>query len=136
VAPPLVHTSRAAAFGDLDGDGAVDVVVVNRDGPVHVLQNVAPGRGHWIRFAVLERHGRDALGAELRIELGDRTLRRDVRTAYSYCAASDPRIHLGLGSRTEISRVEVRWPTGEREVFGPFGSDQDVVLRQGSGASR
>jgi hypothetical protein len=59
----LPATSRAAAFGDVDGDGAVDVVVVNRDAPAYLLLNVVPDRGHWIRFRVLERSGRDALGA-------------------------------------------------------------------------
>ena len=129
VAEPLVHTSRGAAFGDLDGDGGVDVVVVNRDAHAYVLRNCVPQRGHWIRFEVLDRAGRAALGAELRIELGSRTLRRDVRSAYSYCSASDPRVHVGLGALTRVERVRVRWPEGTEESFGPFEVDREFVLR-------
>lgn len=138
VAEPLVHTSRGAAFGDLEGDGGVDVVVVNRDASPYVLRNVVPRRGHWIRLRVLEEHGRDALGAELTLELGPegdgRTLRRDVRSAYGYCAASDPRVHVGLGARTAVARVRVRWPGGETENFGPFEADREVTLARGKGA--
>jgi len=129
VAEPLVHTSRGAAFGDVDGDGGVDAVVVNRDADVYVLRNCMPRRGHWIRFEVLDRDGRDALGAELRIELGQRTLRRDVRSAYGYCSANDPRVHVGLGATTRVERVRVRWPEGNEETFGPFEVDREVVLR-------
>lgn len=129
VAEPLVHTSRGAAFGDLDSDGGVDIVVVNRDADVYVLRNRVLRRGHWIRFEVLDRDGRDALGAELRIELGTRTLRRDVRSAYGYCSASDPRVHVGLGAASHVDRVRVRWPEGDEQTFGPFEVDRDVVLR-------
>ncbi|HEX6885913.1 MAG TPA: CRTAC1 family protein [Planctomycetota bacterium] len=136
VAGPLVHTSRGAAFGDLDGDGGVDVVVVNRDAPAYVLRNVVARRGHWIRFRVLDARGADALGAELRIELAGRTLRRDVRSAHGYCSASDPRVHVGLGEASGVARVRVRWPDGRERSFGPFEADRDVVLAPEEGGAR
>lgn len=132
----LVHTSRAAAFGDIDGDGGMDVVVVNRDAFAYVLRNVVPDRGHWARFRVLDGNGRDALGAELRIEVEGRSLRRDVKSAYSYCAANDPRVHVGLGDVANIRRVRVRWPGGREESFGPFEVDRDHILRAGEGTER
>ncbi len=127
-AEPVVATSRAAAFGDLDNDGGVDVVVVNRDARAHVLHNVVPDRGHWVRFRVLDRHGSDALGAVLTLKLGDRTLRRDVRVAYSYCAANDPRVHFGLGEETSARDVEVLWPGGRSQQLGDFAADRDYVI--------
>ncbi len=105
---PVQHTSRGAAFGDIDGDGDVDVLVVNRDGPTYLLVNRAGSRGHWISFRVLEEQGRDALGATVEVRLGGRALRRVVRTAYSYCSANDPRVHFGLGERTSVDEVSVR----------------------------
>jgi hypothetical protein len=99
---PIIETSRAAAFGDVDNDGAVDVLVVNKDAPASLLRNVAGGRGHWIMFRVLDERGRDAFGATVSVTLGDRRISRDVRTAYSYCAANDPRVHVGLGSATGV----------------------------------
>ncbi|MBM3808370.1 MAG: CRTAC1 family protein [Acidimicrobiia bacterium] len=129
-APALVATSRAAAFGDLDNDGGIDIVVANRDAAPHVLRNVAPGRGRWLLLRVLERNGRDAIGATLSIAAGGRTLRRDVRTGYSYLAANDPRIHVGLGGLTNVESVTVHWADGSQQRFGPFDADRIVELRR------
>ncbi len=131
---PLAAAARAAAFGDVDNDGGVDVLVVNRDGPVHLLRNVVAGRGHWISFRVLDERGGDALGAVVEVRLGERRLRRLVRTAYSYLAASDPRAHFGLGAASAVRDVAVSWPDGARERFGDFDGDQIRVLRRGEGA--
>ena len=135
-AQPLVATSRAAAFGDLDNDGGIDVVVANRDAAPHLLRNVAPARGRWLLLRVLERSGRDAIGATLSITAGGRTIRRDVRTGYSYLAANDPRVHVGLGDLRGVDGVSVRWIDGTRERFGPFDADRVVDIRRGSGVAQ
>lgn len=129
----LIAASRGAAFGDLDNDGGIDVVVGNRDATPHVLRNVAPARGHWLLLRVIERQGRDAIGATLSIAAGARTIRRDVRTGYSYLAANDPRVHVGLGEIAKVESVTVRWVDGTRERFGPFEADRIVELRRGKG---
>lgn len=128
-ATPLVATSRAAAFGDVDNDGGVDVLVVNRDQTPHLLRNTVPGRGHWIAFRVVDGHGRDAIGAELTIDVAGRRVRRDVRAAFSYLASNDPRVHIGLGAETRVPAVEVRWPDGQRARVGPFDADRIVTIR-------
>jgi enediyne biosynthesis protein E4 len=133
-AAPLIATSRAAAFGDVDNDGGVDVLVANRDGAPYLLRNVAPARGHWAQFSVRTTKGSDALGAVVTIRAGSRTWRRDVRSGFSYLAANDPRVHVGLGDLTRIDTVDVRWPDGASERFGPFDVDQIVTLRRGTGA--
>jgi hypothetical protein len=130
---PLVATSRAAAFGDFDNDGGIDILVVNRDLAPYLLHNVVTGRGHWLMLRVIDRQGRDALGAVVSIVAGTRTLRRDVRTGYSYLAANDPRVHVGLGEVTRVEGVTVRWVDGTRERFGPFEADRIVELRRGKG---
>jgi len=131
-----IATSRAAAFGDVDGDGAIDVLVVNRDAPAELLLNRAARAGdparHWVLFSVRERSGRDALGASLDVVAGERT-RRDVRAAYSYLASNDPRVHLGLGACTRVSEVRVRWADGAGERFGPYPADRVHVLARGAG---
>jgi len=130
---PHIATSRAAAFGDIDNDGGLDIVVANRDGAPHLLRNVVRSRGHWLQMRVLDRSGRDALGASVWIEAGGKTRRRDVRTGYSYLAANDPRVHVGLGETRQVISVTVRWSDGEQERFGPFDADRSVELRRGRG---
>jgi len=129
----LVATSRGAAFGDIDNDGGIDIVVVNRDARPYLLHNVVRAPGHWVMFRVLDEHGRDALGAELTMSVGSRSIRRDVRAAYSYLASNDPRVHVGLGNETAVHGVTVRWPDGTREGFGDFSAGGIVILRRGSG---
>lgn len=136
---PLYATSRAAAFGDVDNDGGVDVVVVNRDARAHLLRNLRMDRtvtrpGHWLALRLVDAHGRDALGARLSLKAGPMHFTREVRSAYSYCAANDPRIHLGLGDQTRIDAIEVRWVDGSIERFDPPpGVDRFVTLREEMG---
>ena len=132
-AEELYFTSRAAAFGDIDDDGAVDVLVVNRDGPAQLMHNVTAERGNWIRFRVVEEHGRDAEGAQLSLSAEGRTMRRDVRSGFSYLACNDPRVHFGLGDTVEVGDVTVRWVDGTTETFGPFDAGSDFVLTRGAG---
>ncbi len=132
-APCLVATSRAAAFGDVNGDGALDVLVVNRDGPAHLLLNQVAGRGRWVMLRVLEKGGRDALGAVLELQVQGRVVRRDVGAAYSYLASNDPRVHLGLGRAARVDSVLVRWVDGACERFGPLEAGAVHTLRRGQG---
>jgi hypothetical protein len=129
----LVGTSRGAAFGDIDNDGRIDIVVVNRDSQPYLLHNLA-GRGrHWVMFRIVDEHGRDALGATLAMRVGSSSLRREVRAAYSYLASNDPRIHVGLGNEASVRDVTVQWPGGLRERFDEVAADRIVVLRRGAG---
>ena len=129
---PLVATGRAAAFGDVDDDGGVDVLVVNRDGPVHLLRNVVPDRGHWLTIRVLDASGRDALGATVTVRAGGRQSTHEVRAAGSYLASSDPRVHVGLGEASQVDEVTVHWPDGAVEPFGAIPIDGTVTLRRAS----
>lgn len=132
-AEPLVHASRGAAFGDVDNDGDVDVLVINRDGPAYLLLNVAEKAGGGATIRALDEHARDALGAVLTVRIGGRDIRRDVRSAYSYCSASDPRAHVGLGDAERIDSITVRWPEGSTERFDGAAAGAAVTLRKGQG---
>ncbi|MDG2072643.1 MAG: CRTAC1 family protein [Pseudomonadales bacterium] len=129
----LVHTSRGVAVGDLDDNGGLDLVVVNRDASVYLLANLVAPQGNWIRFRVVTLPGRDAHGAMVTATIGGRQVLRNVQPDGSYLASSDPRVHFGLGEETEITGVTVRWPNGQIESFGDFTAGQIVVLRRGTG---
>lgn len=131
--PELIATGRAACFGDIDNDGGIDILIVNRDGPTHLLHNSVPQRGHWFMARVVDEHGRDALGAIVEFTIGDRVHRRDVRTAYSYLAANDPRVLIGLGETTKVDEITVIWIDGTRERFGTHPADMIVTLRRDEG---
>jgi len=129
-----VLPGRGAAFGDLDNDGRVDVVINNQDRGPTLLKNVAPA-GRWISFALIgdARGPRDAIGAVVTVEAGARRLRRDIVSGSSYCSQSDFRAHFGLGDATTVDRVLVRWPDGVREAFHVPGVDRIVSLTKGQG---
>jgi hypothetical protein len=136
VAQPLIATSRAAAYGDVDGDGDLDLLIHNRDSGAHLLRNVAPKKGHWALVQVLERGGSVAIGATFAAKAGGRIMRRQVRTAESYCAASDGRLHFGLGQATQLTEIQVTWSDGQTESFGTLSSDNIHTLRRGEGRSQ
>jgi hypothetical protein len=129
----LVEVSRAVAQGDIDADGDLDLLVVNNDGPAHLLVNQVGTRGNWILFRVLERSGSDALNAVLEVELEGKRVRRDVNPAFGYLASHDPRVHLGLGTLTRVDGVLVRWVDGTSERFGPFQAGAVHELKRGQG---
>jgi hypothetical protein len=128
----LIENSRAAAFGDYDNDGDIDILVVNNGGRVRLLQNQAGKKGHWIMFRVINRHGLDAVGAVVCITTLQGKQCNQIQTAYSYLASNDPRVHFGLANLNEVEDVTVVWPGRRKESFGRFQAGSVHVLRQGS----
>jgi enediyne biosynthesis protein E4 len=133
----VVRSARGAAFGDLDHDGRLDVVVNNQDHGPTLLRNVAAA-GHWISVALDggARNPRSAIGAVVTLEAGARRMRRDVVSGGSYCSQSDFRAHFGLGEMTRVDRILVRWPDGRREAFTVPNVDRIVTLTKGRGIAR
>jgi enediyne biosynthesis protein E4 len=138
----LSEVGRGGAFGDVDNDGDVDVLVTNNNGPVRLLLNDAGGRGgHWlsVRLDQRDRGNRWAFGARVGVERrGSPTLWRRVGTDGSYLSASDPRVHFGLGSgpgtAARIDAVIVEWPDGQRERWTGVEVDRAITLTRGQGA--
>ena len=110
----LLEVSRGAAFGDLDNDGDVDIVLVNNEGPARLFRNDMGNVRSWL---IVDLCGggifdRSAIGSRVTVEAEGRTWAREVRPAQSFAVANDPRVHFGLGDAVQVDRLEVRWPDG------------------------
>lgn len=108
---PIV--GRGAAYADIDGDGDLDVLLTQNGGEPLLLRNEANGRSHYLRFKLVGvRSNRDAIGAWVLVDLGDQIVRRQVMPTRSYLSQVELPVTIGLGKRTHVESVTVRWPSG------------------------
>jgi hypothetical protein len=145
------EVSRGAAFGDIDNDGDIDVVVGNASGPARLLINTVGQRKHWVglrmigapppRSSTSSGHvqpveGRDLVGARAAVFRADgRTIWRRARAEGSYASANDPRVLAGLGDSTSAPRVRVQWPDGRIEEWSGVAIDRYTTLVYGTGTA-
>ena len=131
----LSEVSRGAAFGDIDNDGDVDVLVGNDAGRVRLLLNNIGNRNHWLGLRLVGEHTpRDMIGARVSIiQANGSTLWRRARADGSYASAHDPRVLVGLGQSTEPPRVRVIWPSGRAEEWTDVPVDRYTTLTEGTG---
>jgi hypothetical protein len=131
--------NRGLAYGDLDNDGRMDLVVTSLGGPVRVLRNVTETRNHWILLKLVgTKSNRMGIGAQIRITTDDgRKLYNEVTTSTGYAASSDPRVHFGLGGSRVIREIEILWPSGTRQLLHDVAADRVMeVTEPGVGSQR
>ena len=130
-------SSRGSAAADLDGDGGLEIVIANMGGRPSLLKNYGP-RQHWllVQLAGGPRGNRDAVGARAVVFAGGRRMSGEVQTGASFLSQHDARLHYGLGGAAAYERIEVTWPSGEKETFPGGAGDRLVVLKQGAGRAQ
>ncbi len=137
--PPFAveEVSRGAAYGDLDNDGDIDIILLNNNGPLRVLRNEVGSRLHWLALQLRGvRSNRSAIAARIALKLPNgRTYWRRVHSDGSYCSASDLRVHFGLGEQSGPVEGTVYWPSGLVEKWPNLKVDTQVDLIEGQGQS-
>jgi hypothetical protein len=127
------HSSRGAAFGDFDNDGDVDILIMNMNEPPSLLRNDVSGHNRWLKVKLVGvKSNRSAIGATVIASFGGRKQAQAVLAQSSYLSVNDRRLHFGLGESTS-ARLEVRWPSGNRESIGAVEADRLVTIREGEG---
>lgn len=126
------HVARGAAFGDLDDDGDLDIVVNHKDTAPAVLRNDTPGDNRWIRLELVgTKSNRDAVGARVEVETGERTIYRQRKGGCSLESAHDPRLLIGVGPVPELAKVTVRWPSGVVTVREHVATNKSYRIVEG-----
>jgi enediyne biosynthesis protein E4 len=125
------HSSRGAAFGDVDNDGDVDVLVMNMNEPPSLLINAYSGGNRWLMLHLEgARSNRSAIGATVIVRAGGRTQARAVLSQSSYYSHDDLRVHVGLGAAQVADEVEITWPSGEVQRLTKVRANQVLKIRE------
>lgn len=123
---------RGVAFGDLDNDGRIDMVVTVLGGQVKLFHNITEDNNHWILLKLVgTTSNRMGLGAQIRITTEDgRPQWNEVTTSVGYASSSDSRVHFGLGTNRFIKDMEIRWPSGIKQTLHDVPVDQVMTVQE------
>ena len=131
----IPQVSRGVAAGDLFNDGHIDLVVENIEGQPMILRPAERTRNHWIGFELAgTKSNRLALNAQVKVIAANLTQTDEVRSGGSYMSQSDLRLHFGLADHSQADRVEIIWPSGEREILTNLAADRIYCAEEGQGA--
>ncbi len=126
---PAAH--RGAAFGDLNNDGKIDIVVTVLNGESQLLMNRSQNHNHWIILKLVGvADNRDGLGTRVKITTANCVQYNEATTAVGYNSSSDKRVYFGLQNATIVDRIELAWPTGVKQVLNNVMADQILTIVQ------
>ncbi|MEK6282379.1 MAG: CRTAC1 family protein [Acidobacteriota bacterium] len=128
------RTGRGAAFGDIDNDGDVDVIINNLDGASQLLRNDGGNANNSVLIKTIGvKSNRDGIGARVTVVSGDLKQVEEVYSGGTYISQNDLRLHFGLEKRTKIDLIEVRWPSGAVEKVTAVNANRVLTIKEGQG---
>ncbi len=129
-----MKSRRGAAFGDLNNDGLIDVVVTNLGEVPTILLNTTENDNRKIIFKLIQNgKNKNAVGARIVLKTDKRSMMQEVQAGASYLSQNDFRLHFGLGNGEKIESVEVRWSDGKTEKISGVRAERIMTVQQGKG---
>jgi hypothetical protein len=129
-----LQSRRGVAFGDINNDGNVDIVVLNVGEPPSLLLNHNDSANHRVLFKLVgSKSNKAAIGARVMVRAGPLVQIDEVRGGASYLSQNDLRLHFGLGASGRMSEVSIRWPNGETEILRDVSADSIYTIVEGTG---
>jgi len=125
------RVGRGAAYGDIDNDGDLDVLITTSGGPAALFRNDGGNRNNWVAFELKgSPSNRDGVGAVVRVKSGSSRQVQLVKSGGSYCSQSQLRLTFGLGSKTRADEVEIVWPSGHKQILRNIPAKQVVKVEE------
>jgi hypothetical protein len=126
---------RGVAYGDFDNDGDLDLLITTNNGPARLLRNDGGNQNNFLRIKTVGSvSNRDGIGARVSVKLSNgASLWNMVRSGSSYCSQSELPLTFGLGKVEKVSRVEVAWPSGRKDVVSDLDANQVITIQEGKG---
>ena len=128
------YVGRGSAFGDYDGDGDLDIALVNCGRRMALLQNQGGNGNNWLQISLAgRRSNRDGVGAKIYVTAGEATSFQEVKVGSGYLSSSQMAPHFGLGASAVVDRLEIRWPSGTGQVFEQVAVNQRLRIVEPGG---